>query len=89
MADSITHALLGGIAPFQRNAPRRVTVEFEPGQTLVLEDHALAMWWTEYQKLYAFYRAATEEPEVIPPPITADAMRQVIQNIQNNKVPKE
>lgn len=86
MADTLTEAVLGGVAPLPRNAPKRITFEYEPGQEIVLKDFALEMWWAEYFKMYMMFKQITTPPA---PVMSSDNFHDMFDEQDKKETPKK
>jgi hypothetical protein len=76
MANSFLEAALGNISMFPLNRPTKVTIEYSPGHTLVLERESLQAFWSEILAMrMILMQMMTPAQEEAGPTVPADDIR--------------
>jgi hypothetical protein len=69
--NTFTEAIVAGITPLPATRPIRLQIEYSTGQTLILEEDALRVWWGEYITLYTVMMQREQGPT-----FSADSVRE-------------
>ncbi len=87
MNSSLSDAVAVGVAPLLRSSPIKLIIEYSPGQTLILEDDALRMWWQEYLTMWMSYTQLQMQLQQAQngPAYSADSIREAFKKESNTE----